>query len=548
MPWVWLHATKDYLEMAQHLERHPKMRATINLVPSLIKQIEEYLSGKYSDPVVDLMTKPTISLTANDKQFMLRSFFLASKNVISRSVRYEELYQKAQATADFTDQDFRDLAVHYSLAWTGEFARSEEPIKSLVVRDRDYSEDNKQALMQAQIANVRKILLLHKKLAKRGQVELSTTPFYHPILPLLIDTEVAHESMPYAVLPTTRFQELAEAAKQLIDAKAFFESRIGITPNGMWPSEGSISNAALNLIRKTGLHWAATDEAVLANSTEKSTVSLGALEVAREHRKYFPYRYSTPSGYITLFFRDHRLSDAIGFTYQSEDAQAAVSDFESKILAIREDLVKDYGESILDSACVSVILDGENCWEYYPNNGYDFLGRFYEVLADNELIETTTFSDVVATKSEKPALDSVVAGSWINANFRIWIGHPEDNRAWDLLSQAKAVYDRAVQKSSRLEGADKERLNAALALAHEHLMIAEGSDWCWWYGDDHYSAQKNVFDEIFRTHLRGVYSHLDLTPPAELFRSIMSQVEHSPSTNGHTISDTHSSAMSRSDA
>lgn len=533
--------------MAQHLERHPKMRATINLVPSLIKQIEEYLAGDVFDPVIDLMTKPAATLTREEQRSMPQNFFLASRIVMARSARYEELYAKAQSTAEFSEQEYRDLAVHYSLAWTGEYARHEEPFKSLVSKDREFSEEEREHLMEAQIANVRKILPLHKKLARNGQIELSTTPFYHPILPLLIDTDAAKEAMPYALLPKKPFTEPDEASTQLQDARAYFQSRLGITPNGVWPSEGSISNDALRLIGQSDFGWAASDEAVLARTIHNETVKVGRTQIAPEDAKYFPYRYETVQNGVIVFFRDHSLSDDIGFNYQSMDADGAVSDFEAKILDIRSRLIDAYGEDILDTACVSVILDGENCWEYYSNNGYDFLDRLYSMLSEHGLIVPTTFSDVVDNSADLPTLDAVVAGSWINANFRIWIGHPEDNRAWELLRMTYKTFEREKRNLSKLHGARLKRAERAIAAAHEHLMIAEGSDWCWWYGDDHFSAQKNIFDDIYRTHLRAVFALLDLTPPSELFAPIPSQVQSLVASNGHDWLDVHSPAMSRSD-
>ncbi|MDP4200798.1 MAG: glycoside hydrolase family 57 protein [Bacteroidota bacterium] len=550
MPWAWLHATKDYLEMAQHLERHPKMRATINLVPSLLKQIEEYLSGEAFDPVIDLMTKPASALSPAERTEMIDNFFLANQStLIDRSARYRELYDLAQsAPAKFVEQDFRDLAVHYSLAWTGEMARQSEPYASLVAKDRVYSEDDKQALMAAQIENVRRIIPLHQTLSDGGAVELTTTPFYHPILPLLIDTDIAREPQPHVSLPHQRFEAPEEAELQLRRAREFFASRFGAAPRGVWPSEGSISDAALTLIRKSGFQWAASDEAVLAQSLGAESFRIGAIEVDPKHAKFFPWRVSTPSGSISLFFRDRGLSDDIGFNYQSWNATDAAQDFAQKITEIRSTLVASYGMEILRTACIPVILDGENCWEYYQNNGYEFLDELYSVLSTHAWIQPMTFSGALreAGASNLPLLDHVVAGSWINANFRIWIGHPEDNLAWDLLSAAREAYDDAKRRVVHLKGSAKQLAVANLERAHEELLIAEGSDWCWWYGDEHHSPQKNIFDELFRTHLRSVYAHLDLMVPESLFLPIPVQVDEIGAPEPTEHPDDHSPAMSRS--
>ncbi len=540
MPWAWLHATKDYLEMAQHLERHPKMHATINLVPSLIKQLEEYVSGEAVDPVVELMTKPAASLTPKEQEFMLLNFFRANQHtMIEESERYHELYEKftsgdisltsssMEGANVLNEQDLRDLAVHYSLAWTGAITRQSEPFKSLIAKDKNFSEEDKQRLHEAQLNNVRNIIPLHRKLAERGQVELTTTPFYHPILPLLVDSKSARETMPDVSLPVHPFAAPEEADDQLRKARDFFKAHIGHAPKGIWPSEGSVSQDVLALIRKNGFEWSATDEGVLMNSIGDNPIKVGSTPIKPEHAKYFPWRYDTSEGPLTIFFRDHRLSDDIGFTYQSWKGADAAANFIENLHNIRSSLIESYGEKILDDACVSVILDGENCWEYYRKNGFDFLNTLYGALVEDKLVAPTTFSEAIASSNKKklPVLPRVVAGSWINANFRIWIGHPEDNTAWDAVATAKEALDQARESAQHLKGAGKEAAMKRLDLAHEELMIAEGSDWCWWYGDDHHNAQKDIFDELFRMHLRAMYVILDKTVPADLSRPINQRPE-----------------------
>ncbi len=458
MPWAWLHATKDYREMAEHFERHPKMRGTINLVPSLLKQLEEYLSGTVRDPVVELMSKPAEQLTAADKELMLDNFFYAHhERMIARSPRYHELFENAQGPnreQRFTLQDYRDLAVHYALAWTGELARQREPFKSLVQKERDFSEADKQQLATAQRENVRNIIPLHQKLATAGQIELTTSPFYHPILPLLIDTDSAREAMPHAELPRERFRAPHEAERQIERAKDYVTKQFGTSLAGMWPSEGSLSAAALSIIRKQGFTWTASDESVLAHSLGGETVPAGNAHIRPEHARFFPWRFETAHGEITVFFRDHGLSDDIGFTYQSWRAEDAVEHFVQNVLRIRSGLIAEYGEGILDRACVPIILDGENCWEYYPNNGLEFLDMLYSRLTAMPEIAPVTFSQLLAeTKRENlPLLHRFVAGSWIHANFSIWIGHPEDNAAWDALHDAYTATVQARNTASLLKG------------------------------------------------------------------------------------------------
>ena len=527
MPWAWLHSTKDYLEMVQHLERRPDMHATINLVPSLLKQIEEYLAGDAYDRVVDLMTKNAETLSSEDKVFMLDNFFIALReSLIDRSQRYRELYEKAylpgpDRQSRFEIQDYRDLAVHYSLEWTGEISRMQEPFRSLVEKDRGYTEDDKQALMRAQIENVRKIIPLHRDLSNSGQIELTTTPFYHPILPLLVDSMSAREAMPNVPLPSSPFKAPEEADGQLRMSREFFKNKLGIEPNGLWPSEGSISQDVLALIRKNGFLWTASDEGVLKNSIGSQSVQFGSTNINPEHAKYFPWKAETPDGELIVFFRDHSLSDDIGFTYQTWNARDAAEHFKANILKIRNELIESYGEEITAQACISVILDGENCWEYYPRNGFEFLDTLYSTLTSTLEISPVTFSNAITAshKENLPLLPHVVAGSWIAANFNIWIGHPENNAAWDAIAKAKVDFDIAKNRAESMSDGNSAAM-AQMESAHEELMIAEGSDWWWWYGDEHFSAQKNVYDELFRGHLRAMYEKLDLTVPANLNRPI----------------------------
>jgi len=514
LPWAWLHATKDYLEMAEHFERHPKMRGTINLVPSLLKQIEEYIAGDAHDRVLELMTKDSETLWRGDQIFLLDHFFQANQHFIDRSPRYRELFQKASAPdreSRFELQDYRDLAVHYSLAWTGEIARRREPFNSLVNKDRGFSEQDKQLLAHAQMENVKRIIPLHKELARRGQIELITSPFYHPILPLLIDTESARNAMPNMQLPQHRFHAPEEANDQIQRARKFFKEELSLEPQGMWPSEGSISWDAITLIRANGFLWTASDEAVLRNSIGGSPTQAGNITIKPEHTKYFPWRAETSEGEITLFFRDHTLSDNIGFTYPSWNANDAAQHFIQNVLRIRSELNINYGEDVLHEASISVILDGENCWEFYRNNGFEFLDTLYAALTSTPEIQPVTFSEAIggSRRDMLPHLTNVTAGSWINGNFQIWIGHPEDNTAWDALSAAKQALDEA-----RAHQAD------GIKEAHEELMIAEGSDWNWWYGDDHVSNEKNIFDELFRMHLAEVYRKLGRAVPENLLSPI----------------------------
>jgi len=523
LPWVWLHATKDYLEMARHFERNPKMRGTINLVPSLLKQIEEYLNGEATDEVLELMYKPAAELTEEEQAFMLANFFHANpQTVIYRSRRYHELYDLAHHDKHaFEEQEYRDLAVHYALAWTGEFSREQEPAATLIAKDRDYTEEERAELMEFLRSEVHEIWPLHERLVENGQIELSTTPFYHPILPLLCDTNIARSSTPEVLMPLKDFNYPEEAEIQLNRARQYFIGELHVDPAGCWPSEGSISEEALQLIRKAGFRWTASDEAVLFNSIP----DFDPENKSSYLEKYFPRKFNTSEGDLTIFFRDHALSDSIGFTYQTWQPEDAVGDFITRLKQIRSEIIESRGIEALSSACISVILDGENCWEYYNQNGRPFLEQLYAALTSTPEIRPVTFGDVLSElepESVKP-LERLHPGSWINANFNIWIGHPEDNAAWDAVTAAKQTLEKYRARIPELPQDLQMDATARAGRAHEELMIAEGSDWCWWYGDDHFTAQKEEFDELFRMHLRAVYVYLDQRVPHNLTIPILNR-------------------------
>ncbi len=513
LPWVRLHTTKDYLEMVQHLERYPTMHATINLVPSLIRQIEAYRDG-VEDEILFVSKKEIALLTEDEKIFLIHNCFNANRErIIARSPRYNELWEKQHNNESFSESDLRDLAVHFALAWTGEFSRFKSPFDTLIQKDRDFTEDEKTLLFTSLHKIFAEIIPYHKKLMDSGQIEISTTPFYHPILPLLCDTNSATEAMPHVTLPEKRFSFVRDAYEQVQRAKVLYQERFDSKLKGMWPAEGSISNEALKVLVEENISWAASDESVLLHSlmhenSKNDDTKYGELE------KYFPRKFNVGEKSITLFFRDHWLSDRIGFDYATWNAYDAAMDFIHKCKEIRSLIVDSFGEEALRESCISVILDGENCWENYYENGKYFLDEFYKALTTTEEIQSITFSNALEEigQTNVRAISHIVAGSWINANFKIWIGHPEKNRAWDLLADAaeafhsyKAIGDEAV----------KHYQSAYIA-----LLQAEGSDWFWWYGDDNSSSQKHLFDSLFRSHLVEMYIHLRLPVPHVLFENI----------------------------
>ena len=501
LPWTRLHALKDYAGMVEILDEFPTVRQTFNLVPSMIAQIEDYASGAASDPFLDVAIAPAESLNEAQRSFMLRYLFQANvPRIISRYPRYKELYEKRDR---FSVQDLRDLQVLSQIAWFDEdvLARDEE-LRELIRKGRDFSVDDQAAMARKQRELLQRVLPVYRDFAARGRIEISTTPFYHPILPLVCDTDIAAVSHPGIPLPP-RFHYPQDAREQLCRAKSYMREKFGMEPVGLWPSEGSVSDEALAIAADCGFKWAASDNGVLARTLHRD---------AGPDVTYQAYLWQQNGRQMRMLFRDHYLSDLIGFDYQRVPPDEAAAHFLSRI---REN-------SGGREALVPIILDGENAWEWYEANGRPFLRALYGRIAQSPDLEAVTVCEALARFKEQP-LDWIFPGSWINANFDIWIGAEEDNRAWELLLDARRAYDSASGVSEEMR-----------RLAHEELLIAEGSDWNWWYGPEHSSDNRPEFDQLYRDHLSNVYRALGIEAPEALARPIIRSQEgefHSPPAN-----------------
>ena len=517
LPWTYLHGIKDYFDMPAIIEETPGARAVFNLVPSLIEQLLEYAAGGAVDPFLEKGKAAPSELTLEDRVFLLENFFSANRqHMIEPSRRYLELLymagegkpgSAAERVKHFSEQDLLDLQVWFFLAWTGEAARRRYPaFADLVTKGEHFTADDKKLLFSTQLEVLQAILPLYQRLHKEGRIELSVTPYYHPIMPLLCDQKLAQTGMPRVTLPLAGFCHPEDARAQIRRGIAYFRTVFGFEPTGMWPSEGSVSNEVLALIAGSGIKWIATDEEILEKSMD------GGLGSGKE-RLYRPWRYSCSQGEIGTFFRDHQLSDLIGFTYSQWETGKAVTDLCGRLEAIKSRLGGD-------DRVVSIILDGENAWEYYPNNAYDFLQGMYRGIADSASLRLTTCSDVLKDTGFEGRLRSIFPGSWINGNYSIWIGHPEENLAWDLIAQAReaAVSGNPLVAATLESGEPSE--DATAEMICRSLYAAEGSDWFWWYGDDHFSPHSDRFDQLFRRHLMNIYRLLGQDPPRALLEPI----------------------------
>ncbi|HSP06064.1 MAG TPA: glycoside hydrolase family 57 protein, partial [Acidobacteriota bacterium] len=518
LPWVRLHSLKDYYGMVALLRDFPEIKQNFNLVPSLLVQIQDYAAENAKEAMLELSLAPANQLRDADKSYLLRYFFYTNKNVIDRFPRYAELLEKRgfrgsaedmeKARSRFTVQDFIDLQVLQKLAWMDEEYLEKDPeISHMVDRGKNFEEVDKVTLRMKELELIRRVIPEYQEAQRRGQVELSASPYYHPILPLLVSSKSARESQPHVKLPASEFSRPEDARVQIQRAIQFHERIFGRRPAGFWPSEGSVSEHILPLLVEAGIRWIGTDEEILLHSLERGPVADKAHWCA-EHL-YSPYRRELADGTISVVFRDHVLSDLIGFSYSRVSAEDAADDFIRRLHEL--DTRLQSGKKPDHPPLVSIILDGENAWEYYPKNGRDFLRAFYKKLSTDSAIQTTTVSEYLTEFPGRP-LNRLFAGSWINHNFAIWIGHSEDNKAWDFLKDARDLVEYSL--------VNEPQKTAEIEKAYEEVQIAEGSDWYWWFGEDHSSENDPEFDRLFRQHITNVYHFLDKPVPEGLLLPI----------------------------
>jgi len=520
LPWVRLHALKDYYGMVKLLEEFPDVHQTFNLVPSLISQIQDYESGAAYDPFLTVASRPAKDLTQTERRFALQYLFQANPaHLIGRYPRYAELWERFQSAGSvpekaekfFQPQDFTDLQVLSQLAWFDEFFLLEPDIAALVKKGRGFSLDDQRFVIEREGDLIKRVIPAHAEAANRGRIEISTSAFYHPILPLVCDTNQGAVSTAGLPLPHNRFRHPEDAREQLQRGLDLHERVFGVRPHGVWPSEGSVSEEVMAIGADLGVKWMATDEGVLARTLEMPFTrdGHGRLPDAAAAKLYTIHRYENGGANISLIFRDHAISDLIGFVYSGMPPQEAADHLMRNIRESAEPVLRSGADAV-----VPIILDGENAWEYYPESGREFLRRIYDALQSSPDIEAVTVSEAIERHKNVNVLKSLVPGSWINANFNVWIGAPEDNRSWDYLYHARNFYSQASANCS----AQQQKT------AFEELLIAEGSDWNWWYGPEHHSANDREFDELYRKHLSNVYQMLGATPPDYLAQPIMQGV------------------------
>jgi alpha-amylase/alpha-mannosidase (GH57 family) len=530
-PWVRVHATKDYFDMASLVSSYPDVHVTFNLTPVLLRQLEDFAEGNARDVYWALAEKPATSLAEEDKRFILERFFDANwTNIIGRYPRYRELLDQRggadpqaieAALGTFSEQDYRDLQVWFNLAWFDPTFLDDQPLLALVEKGRNFGEEDKMILFHQVREVIRRVISLHRDLQDSGQIEVITSPYAHPILPLLYNTKLALVGNSSADMPG-RFSYPNDAIAQLGRSVEMYQELFGRPPAGLWPSEGAVAEDIIPLVANAGFTWMASGEQVLAKSLGIGSFTRDAQDTVQEaDQLYRPYFVQGERGDpVLMVFRDLRLSDLIGFEYSQTPGPEAADDLLLRLENIRLQLQE---EGATEPHLVSIILDGENAWEHYPNDGIEFLRALYDGLSESTTIETITPSAYLERFPEQRELETLFPGAWFSPNYDTWIGEPEETAAWNYLLETRedlAAYDLYGRKTAPSD----EALQAAL----DSMYLAEGSDWFWWYGADQSSGNDEYFDEGFRALLRQVYESLGEGPPVLLQVPIVARTPIEP--------------------
>ncbi len=506
LPWVRLHASSGYLDLLTLLSEDDRLRTTVNITPILLQQLIDYQSSPY-EIQTELVMRDAGQLSDDEQEFLLKHFFNAYADTQIRALpRLWELFLKRGSSKPilnaemprrlFRVDDFRDLQVLFNLAWCGFTARKDPVISELIAREMHYSEEDKPRVLEKHTEFVHRVFGMLEQGASGSKYELITSPYFHPIIPLVVDSESAKPGLPHHDLISPPFRFPEDADLQIEMGREYIASSLGVRPAGMWPPEGSISEAALGLYAQAGVKFVVTDASILKFSLEVSHIGTRHLQ---------PWVFETPHGPVNVLFRDTDLSDALSFRYKDMSAVDGVKDFMERLRA----RIRDFPGNA--PPIITVVIDGENPWPYFPAFGEEFLRRLFEAVDSEPGLETQTISQALNSipAEQIEHLPCIFPGSWINANFRIWCGDEEKNRAWELLRETRKFYSDFLDQHP--DYAPGTRMEAYL-----NLLAAEGSDWFWWYGETAHAADEQFFDALFRSYLVSVYRLLNQEVPDEL--------------------------------
>ncbi len=510
LPWTYLHVIKDYVDMVAHLENEPNAKAVVNFAPILLEQIEDYAKQvndflhdhvAINDPLLAALSLPSIPCDVEERIELISNCMRANRErqidrypAFKNLVNMAEWIQSESGSTQYVNSQFiADILVWYHIAWIGETVKLKDGrVQRLIQKGSNFSLHDRLEVIEIIGELLSKVTCRYKALAKKGQIELSMTPYAHPIIPLMLDIKSTHEAMPGAALPELESYPGGEERVKwhLRQGIRTFKRFFGAEPQGCWPSEGAVSTETLDLLGDFGFSWAATGGSVLHHS-------LSASELSSED-PHHPYQVEGTD--IPCFFRDDGLSDLIGFKYSKWHGDDAVADLVNHLETIAENETED--------SVVSIIMDGENAWEYFPDNGYHFLSALYKNLANHPSIELTTFSECLEQQVPVKPLPQLVAGSWVYGTFSTWIGDVDKNRAWDMLGDVKRAFDLAIEAESLSE--------QDIKTAELQLAICEGSDWFWWFGDYNPGEAVSSFEKQYRLNLANLYRVLGTEVPAYL--------------------------------
>jgi len=510
-PWVRLHATKDYYDMVAILDEFPAIHYTVNLTPVLLTQLQDIIGGYERGGGTDRYLRMTLAdpatMTSEDKVFLLTHFFNANwDNMINVWPRYKELKDMKlgdsrelleRTAASFTDQDWRDLQAWFNLAWFDPDFQEKDvtlpdgtvaTVRHLIAKERGFTEADKKEIVATQIAVMKNVVAIHRRLQDEGRIEVTTTPYYHPILPLLVDTDLARKASPGIALPAEPFRYPADAVQHITMAVAQYEGLFEREPAGMWPAEGAVSQEIVGMVRDAGFSWMASDDQVLE-------ASLGSALTAKQ--RYSMHWAADGPKKVAMIFRDHRLSDDVGFNYSRMDGVEAANAMIRSLYSIGTKLGADGPDAV-----VPIILDGENAWEWFRHDGKEFFRSWYDQMSRAGWIRTVTVSEYLAEHPPTSTIPTLWAGSWISRDLTTWLGEPEENTAWEYLAKTRAAVAASMAAGGGIRAAQ----------AYGEILAAEGSDWFWWYGSDQSSPNEGAFDEVFRGTLSNVYTMLGEKP------------------------------------
>ena len=524
LPWVYLHALKDYTDMAWHIENCPEAKVVVNFAPVLLEQLDDYAKKMQGwldngtsmcDPLLNLVSglTPIPDDHAGRLEIVEACQRAHAPTMINVLPHFRELVDMVECNGApggidnaclsyLNKQFYTDLLVWYHLAWMGISLRRDDPrVNKLMAKKRHFSAEDQKALMQIMADAVIGIIPRYRRLLENGQIEISMTPYGHPIVPLLIDFESMRDALPHAPAPKAAcYPDGYERAKwHMQKGLEVYQQHFGTKPKGVWLSEGAVSSSAIGLLDEFEIEWSASGEGVWRHSCEVSRID--EHDIYSKKALYQPMQHASQK--CALFFRDDGLSDMIGFRYKDWNPHDAALDFSQHM----KNIAGFIGDQV-EEHVVSVILDGENAWEYYPDNASSFLEALYNTLSEAPHIEMTTFSQALKNGAKPRHLPNLKAGSWVYGSFSTWIGDVDKNLGWDLLVNAKKAYDQA-KLNGQLSQKD-------LLAATEQLAICEGSDWFWWFGDYNPSGSVRDFDRLYRRHLTKLYQLINVTPPSAL--------------------------------